>query len=142
MVTDIDVVLVALADPTRRGVIELLRERPRRAGELAAACGVSGPAMSKHLRVLRASGLVDEQRVRQDARVHLYHLRPEPFIALQSWLDQVHAYWTDQLAAFKGHIERTGRAPERPPSSPPITPDERANEEGQHHERRQEEEQT
>jgi DNA-binding transcriptional ArsR family regulator len=110
MVTDLDTALVALADPTRRHVVDLLRERPRRAGELAAACGMSGPAMSKHLRVLRASGVVEERRVAQDARVHLYQLRPEPFVALQAWLDQIQAYWVDQLAAFKAHAEQTGGA--------------------------------
>jgi DNA-binding transcriptional ArsR family regulator len=104
---DLDATLAALADPTRRHVVELLRERPRRAGELAAAAAMSGPAMSKHLRVLRASGLVEEQRVERDARVHLYQLRPEPFVALQAWLDQMQAFWTDQLDAFKAHVERT-----------------------------------
>jgi DNA-binding transcriptional ArsR family regulator len=113
MVTDLDDLFAALADPTRRHVVELLRERPRRAGELAAAAGMSGPAMSKHLRQLRASGLVADERVARDARVHLYHLRPEPFSALQAWLDQMQAFWTDQLDAFKEHVERTQKG-ERP----------------------------
>src|SRR5437764_13788652 len=109
MVNDIDVTLAALADPTRRHVVELLRERPRRAGELAADCARSGPAMSRDLRVLRASGLVEveEEQADQDARVRMYRLRPEPFLALQAWLDQVQAFWTDQLGAFKAHVERT-----------------------------------
>jgi DNA-binding transcriptional ArsR family regulator len=99
---DLDSTLAALADPTRRRVIELLRECPRRAGELAAACGTSGPAMSRHLRVLRASGLVEVEgeRAEQDARLRVYRLRPEPFMTLQAWLDQMQAFWTDQLAAF------------------------------------------
>src|SRR2546421_5700044 len=106
---DLDITVAALADPTRRRVIELLRERPRRAGELAADCAMSGPAMSRHLRVLRASGLVEveEERIEQDARLRVYRLRSEPFLALQAWLDQVQAFWTDQLDAFKAHIERT-----------------------------------
>jgi DNA-binding transcriptional ArsR family regulator len=107
MVNDLDATLAALAEPTRRQVVELLRERPRRAGELAAAAEMSGPAMSRHLRVLRASGLVEEERVERDARVRVYRLRPEPFVALQEWLDQVQAFWTDQLGAFKAHAERT-----------------------------------
>ena len=108
-VLDLDITLAALADPTRRHVIELLRERPRRAGELAADCGMSGPAMSRHLRVLRASGLVEveEERIEQDARLRVYRLCSEPFLALQAWLDQVQAFWADQLDAFKAHIERT-----------------------------------
>jgi DNA-binding transcriptional ArsR family regulator len=108
---DLDTTLVALADPTRRRVVELLRERPRRAGDLAAACAMSGPAMSRHLRVLRTSGLIqadiEEEQVRQDARLRVYRLRPEPFVDLQAWLDQVQAFWTDQLEAFKTHVERT-----------------------------------
>ena len=84
----------------------MLRERPRRAGELVAASGISGPGISKHLRVLRAGGLIEEERVEQDARVRVYRLRPEPFVALQAWLDQVQAFWTGQLGAFKDHVER------------------------------------
>ena len=65
--------------------------------------------MSRHLRVLRASGLVEieEEQIDQDARLRVYRLRPEPFVALQVWLDQVQAFWTEQLSAFKDHIERT-----------------------------------
>ncbi len=107
MMNKLDATLTALADPTRRHVVELLRERPRRAGELAAASRMSGPAMSRHLRVLRTTGLVAAERVDRDARVQMYHLRPEPFIALQAWLDQLQAFWSDQLGAFKAHAERT-----------------------------------
>ena len=109
MTNELDTTLAALADPTRRHVVELLQQGPRRAGELAAASGMSGPAMSRHLRVLRASGLVEVegQGVEQDARLRVYRLRHEPFIALQAWLDQVQAFWTEQLNAFKVHAERT-----------------------------------
>jgi DNA-binding transcriptional ArsR family regulator len=114
---DLDTTLTALADPTRRHVVELLRERPRRAGELATACAMSGPAMSRHLRVLRSSGLVkvdsEEYLVEQDARLRVYRLRPEPFVDLQAWLDQVQAFWTDQLDAFKTHVERTQKGEDR-----------------------------
>jgi len=105
----LDRTLAALADPTRRRVVDLLRRQPRRAGELADAFGMSPPAMSRHLRVLRASGLVEieEEQIDQDARLRVYRLRPEPFVALQAWLDQVQAFWTEQLGAFKDHIERT-----------------------------------
>ena len=107
MVNQLDATLAALAEPTRRRVIELLRERPHRASELAAAAGASGPAMSRHLRVLRISGLVEEERVDHDARVHVYRLRREQFVTLQAWLDGVHAFWTDQLDAYREHVERT-----------------------------------
>ena len=103
---DVDRTLAALAEPTRRGVVELLRERPRRPGELAAALDMSGPAMSRHLRVLRVRGLIEEERVDRDARLRIYRLRPEPFRHLHAWIEEVEAFWTDQLDAFKSHAER------------------------------------
>lgn len=106
MANDLDVTLAALADPTRRRVVELLWERPRRAGELAQAVGLGAPAMSRHLRVLRASGLIEEERVEEDARVRMFRLRQEPFLRLRGWLDQVEAFWGEQLAAFKEHADR------------------------------------
>jgi DNA-binding transcriptional ArsR family regulator len=110
MVKDIDATLTALADPTRRRIVELLQERPQRAGELVTAFEMSAPAVSRHLRVLRRSGLVSERSADDDARVRVYRLRPEPFVALQAWLDQVQAFWTDQLGAFKEHAERVSKA--------------------------------
>jgi DNA-binding transcriptional ArsR family regulator len=107
MVNDLDAALSALADPTRRGVVELLRQGPRRAGDLAAASGTSASAMSRHLRVLRTSGLVETGSLDEDARVREYRLRPEAFVALQAWLDQVQAFWSEQLGSFKEHAERT-----------------------------------
>jgi DNA-binding transcriptional ArsR family regulator len=98
--------LAALADPTRRRVVELLRERPRRAGELAAAFGASAPAMSRHLRVLRTRGLVREERVADDARVRVYRLRRQPFDALQLWLRELESFWSDQLESFGAHVAR------------------------------------
>jgi DNA-binding transcriptional ArsR family regulator len=102
----LDSTFAALADPTRRRVVDLLRRSPQRAGELAAAFDMSAPAMSRHLRVLRQSGLVEEEGLDDDARVRVYRLRPERFAALRHWLDQVEGYWEDQLAAFKAHAER------------------------------------
>jgi DNA-binding transcriptional ArsR family regulator len=109
----LDATLAALADPTRRRVVELLRDRPLRAGELARRGGVSAPAMSRHLRVLRRGGLVEEERQEDDARVRVYRLRPEPFRDLGSWLEEVEAFWSDQLGAFKSHTERTRRGKRR-----------------------------
>jgi DNA-binding transcriptional ArsR family regulator len=103
----LDRTFAALADPTRRGVVDLLRRRPRRAGELAAALQMTPPAMSRHLRVLRKSGLVEEDAEEDDARVRIYRLRHEPFAALRGWLDEVEAFWTSELASFKEHAERT-----------------------------------
>lgn len=111
----IDRTLLALADPTRRGVIELLRSGPRRAGELASALHMQKPAMTRHLRLLRESGLVHEEGLREDARVRVYRLRRAPFSALRSWLDEVEAFWTFQLDGFKEHAERTSARSKRKP---------------------------
>lgn len=103
----IEATLFALADPTRRGVIELLRFGPLRAGELSGALNMTKSAFSRHLRVLRESGLVREESVPDDARVSVYSLQREPFEGLRSWLNEVESYWTLQLESFKRHAERT-----------------------------------
>lgn len=108
--TDIDDTLAALADPTRRAVVDLLRVRPRRAGELSDAFDVSAPAMSRHLRVLRKRGLIEEERVDDDARVRLYRLRRERFQHLQAWLERVEEFWADQLDAFRVHAESRAKS--------------------------------
>lgn len=113
MAASVDATLAALADPTRRRVVDLLRQRPRRAGELAAHFDVSAPAMSRHLRVLRTRGLVEEERVADDARVRVYRLRPAPFRDLQAWLSEVEAFWGDQLDAFKARAESGRRGKRR-----------------------------
>lgn len=103
----------ALADPTRRRVVELLRRGSRRAGELADALATSPPAMSRHLRVLRTGGLIQERRDGADARARVYQLRRGPFAAARQWLDEVEKFWASELAAFKEHAERTRRGRRR-----------------------------
>jgi DNA-binding transcriptional ArsR family regulator len=108
----LDETFAALADPTRRGVIDLLKKRPRRAGELADAFGMSAPAMSRHLRVLRKTGLVSEDELPDDARVRVYRLEKRRFTELSRWLEDVEAFWTRELTSFKDHVDRTrGRQP-------------------------------
>lgn len=68
---------------------------------------MSAPAMSRHLRVLRKSGLVEEDGLEEDARVRIYRLRPEPFAELRDWVEGVEAFWSLELEAFKQHAERT-----------------------------------
>ncbi len=102
----LDRTLVALADPHRRRVVELLRSKPRRAGELAEAVGLNPPALSRHLKTLKASGLVSETHPEFDARVRIYTLRPQPMTELRAWLEKTEQLWTAQLAAFKAHLER------------------------------------
>jgi DNA-binding transcriptional ArsR family regulator len=100
---------VALADPTRRAVVQLLGAGPRRAGELAEAAGMSPPAMSRHLRVLLQHGIVDDERLADDARARVFRLRPESIVPLQAWLDQLQAHWDEQLQSFKRHVERRAK---------------------------------
>lgn len=102
----VDQTLAALADPQRRRVVELLSQRPRAAGELARELGVSPPTMSRHLKTLRSSGLVEESHPEFDARVRVYALRPQPMTELMRWLEQSERLWSEQLVAFKAHLER------------------------------------
>jgi len=104
----IDRTLAALADPHRRRTIELLRERPRPAGELARAIGLTPPAMSRHLRTLRRTGLVEETHTEFDARVRIYALKAGPMDELKQWLEETERMWSEQLAAFKTHLEQAG----------------------------------
>ncbi len=101
----LDRTLAALADPHRRAAVDLLRHRPLAAGDMARALGLAPPAMSRHLRALRQSGLVEESHPAYDARVRVYALRPQPMIDLMRWLEETERMWSEQLAAFKAHIE-------------------------------------
>ncbi len=85
----------AIADPIRRRVLELVRDAEVPAGEIAAHFPVSRPAVSRHLRVLREAGLVQERRV---GRERLYRADPEPLAELRAWLD---GYWAGRLDALK-----------------------------------------
>lgn len=102
----LDRTLAALADPARRRAVELLRERPYRAGELAAALSVSASVMSRHLKVLRDCDVVEEASPEFDARVRIYSLRSGATAELRRWLDAVEQGWAEQLTALKTHVER------------------------------------
>src|ERR1700691_4825712 len=104
---ELSATLSALADENRRAVIDLLKEQPRRAGEIAAALSLTPPALSRHLRVLRRSGLIHEQGGEEDARVRIYQRRKEPFDQLRDWLGEVESFWVGELAAFREHVERS-----------------------------------
>ncbi len=106
MRTDLDQTLTALADPERRTIVELLRKRPLRPSEVADVLDISRPAMSRHLRVLRTAGLIEEEMLQEDARSRLLQLRRKPFKQLRDWVDEMESFWTDQLQAFKAHTER------------------------------------
>jgi DNA-binding transcriptional ArsR family regulator len=105
----LDRTLAALADPTRRRVVELLRKRSCRPSEIATRMAMTRPALSRHLRVLRRAGIVSERIEEDDARARVYTLREQPFSELRDWLREVEAFWEDQLSAFKQHAERSPR---------------------------------
>jgi DNA-binding transcriptional ArsR family regulator len=106
MQSNVDRTLAALADPARRRVIDLLRKKPRRASDIAAALEMSRPATSRHLKLLRKTGLVTKAELESDARVRVYTLERNPFAELRGWLDEVETFWSVQLAAFKERAER------------------------------------
>lgn len=107
MTMSLDATFAALADPTRRRVIDLLRKKPHRASDLADRLEQSRPAMSRHLRVLRTSGLIEPENDDADLRARVYRLRPEPFGQMRDWLEDVERFWGNQLAAFAAHVEKT-----------------------------------
>lgn len=96
----------ALADPTRRRIVELLADGERSAGELASQFEVTRPAVSRHLRVLRESGLV---RVRDDAQRRLYSLDPTPLAELDAWLARYRGFWSQRLDALDTELRRARR---------------------------------
>jgi DNA-binding transcriptional ArsR family regulator len=102
----LDRTLAALADPHRRQVVDLLSRSPRSAGELAQALALPAPAMSRHLRALRQSELVEERSAEHDARVRIYRLRPEPMADLKAWLEAAEQMWAVQLLNLKAHLEK------------------------------------
>ena len=102
-----DAVLHALADESRRTVLEILRDHPATAGELAEALPITRPGTSRHLRVLREAGLVD---VRQEAQRRIYSLRPEALIEVDDWLSEYRVLWQNRLDALHTEIARGKKA--------------------------------
>lgn len=98
-------VFAALADPTRRRLVELLGEGERSVGEMAAEVDIHQPGVSRHLRILHEAGFV---AVRADGQRRLYSLRPEPFLQLDAWMRR---YASDQLA----RLHRLARLVEKDP---------------------------
>jgi DNA-binding transcriptional ArsR family regulator len=94
----------ALNDPHRRHVLELLRRRARDVGELTKELGLSQPGTSKHLRTLRAAGLV---RVRVEAQRRVYELDPGPLAELDAWLEPYRRFWDRHLDALGRHLDDT-----------------------------------
>jgi DNA-binding transcriptional ArsR family regulator len=95
-----DQVLVALADPTRRGILESLKHSPQSVGELASGQTVSRPAVSQHLRVLEEAGLVAAE---PDGARRIYSVRRRGLNELREYLDE---FWSDMLQGYGAEIER------------------------------------
>lgn len=103
MATTFDVV----AEPARRQILDLLRERPRLVGELVDVLGLSQPGVSKHLRVLRDASLV---RVRRDAQRRWYEVDPQPLSEIDAWLEPYRALWAGRLDALERHLDEKDQA--------------------------------
>jgi len=98
--------LRALADDSRRTMLETLARGPATVGEMAALLPIARPGVSRHLRVLREAGLVE---VRQDAQRRVYSLRPQPLAEIDEWLGQYRALWEQRLDALHTEIARGKR---------------------------------
>jgi DNA-binding transcriptional ArsR family regulator len=107
----------ALAHPDRRALLELLAQKGRSAGELAAEFDVTRPAISWQLRVLLGAGLV---RVRQDGRRRLYDVEPEGFAQIERWLGARRAFWEQRLDALETQIRRSRRQERDPAAKRPA----------------------
>jgi DNA-binding transcriptional ArsR family regulator len=110
-----DELLPALADPTRRRIVEMLGRSPLTASEIHDAFPIAAPAVSRHLRVLREKGLIVERGVPHDRRVRVYALAPEPIAALSTWLERLSQAWQTQLDSFKDYVSLRRQEPERDP---------------------------
>jgi DNA-binding transcriptional ArsR family regulator len=104
-----DAVFKALADGSRRTVLQILREHPATAGDLAEALPIARPGVSRHLRVLREAGLVE---ARQDGQRRIYTLRPEALVEVDEWLEEYRAVWQNRLDALQTEIARGKKAQE------------------------------
>jgi DNA-binding transcriptional ArsR family regulator len=111
MITIFDVI----ADPTRRRILDLLRERPRLVGELVDALAISQPGVSKQLRVLREAGLV---RVQRDAQRRLYELQPEPLLEVDTWLSDYRQLWEARFDRLDDYLNELQRNDDNPDSTP------------------------
>jgi DNA-binding transcriptional ArsR family regulator len=101
-------VLDVIAEPTRRCILDHVREHDRSVGELVRLTGMHQPGVSRHLRVLRDAGLVD---VRTDAQRRIYRLRAEPLAELDAWLAPYRTHWSSRLDALERHLDRTNPPP-------------------------------
>jgi DNA-binding transcriptional ArsR family regulator len=107
--------LLALADGTRGRIVEMLATRPHTATEIHRAFPIAAPAVSRHLRVLRETGLVEERRPERDRRVRVYTLRAAPVQELAGWLEAIGRMWQTQLDSFRDYVALRTAPPKREP---------------------------
>src|SRR6188768_3890294 len=100
-------VLEVIAQPTRRRILDAVRESECSVSDLVEHVGMHQPGVSRHLKVLRDAGLVE---VRRDAQRRMYRLRAEPLMELDAWLEPYRAHWAKRLDALERHLQRTSRS--------------------------------
>jgi len=103
-----DPVFGAIADPTRRAILDLLRQRPRRAGDLAACFSVSRPAIARHVRILRRAGLLNEAR---EGTARIYAIAPLRLAAVEQWLAPYRLFWGARRSALREIVETDTQDP-------------------------------
>lgn len=108
-------VLDVITDPTRRRILDAVRDAECSVGDLVERVGMHQPGVSRHLRVLRDAGLVE---VRRDAQRRLYRLRAEPLRELDTWLEPYRKHWADRLDALERHLAQTATTPAPTPKEP------------------------
>jgi DNA-binding transcriptional ArsR family regulator len=101
----------AIADPTRRAILAMLRDGDAPVADIAAGFAMTRPAVSRHLRVLRRARLVRERRGGDDARQRIYQLTPGPLREVARWAQSYEAFWTRNLGSLKRHLEHTEEKP-------------------------------
>ena len=104
-----------LAEPTRRRILDAVREGERSVGELVDEIGMHQPGVSRHLKVLRDAGLVE---VRRDAQRRLYRIRPEPLMEIDTWLEPYRREWSNRLDSLERHLQRTASPVDPAPADP------------------------
>jgi DNA-binding transcriptional ArsR family regulator len=108
-------VFEVIAEPNRRAILSLLVLSQQSVGEIERELGMTQPAVSKHLRVLRDAGFVEST---VDAQRRLYRLKPEPLQEVNAWLDQFRRFWSDHVDALERHLDRMN--PSTPRTAPPT----------------------
>ena len=109
-----DSVFEIIAEPNRRAILSLLGSSQRSVGEIERELGMSQPAVSKHLRVLREAGFVEST---VDAQRRLYRLKPEPFQEMEDWLAQFRRFWSAHVDALERHLDRMEQSPSTKPQT-------------------------